>query len=58
MTREEVDAVMVCSAHAEVIPCRKIVYDGDGSLLRTRGGDPLLGRTRVICCWSAPHTRR
>ena len=48
----------VCSAHAEVILIRGLIFKAGMSLLRTRGGDPDMRSVMAETAKSAPHTRR
>ena len=58
MTLKDKLAALVCSAHAEVIPF-VIGYKGMlDRLLRTRGGNPIVGAFLLFRGLSAPHTRR
>ena len=58
MTLADTANLIVCSAHAEVIPRRRIRLRRLHRLLRTRGGDPGSQWSNVSGAKSAPHTRR
>ena len=55
---EHQTSLFVCSAHAEVIPSVLSRHYAVQRLLRTRGGDPLIGAAFLPRRESAPHTRR